>query len=330
MDGTKWTMKKILNDNYKCEGQISLFDIADKPLKFHEAEWLRAHGFKNVYEEPPKAGIYEFTDIENPTKTKQFEVSENGGIKVGGSDFKATWWRPIKGAAKAAASVEDFMNPPEEAAKAAAPICKHSKHTCNKKELWKVADSLDEIQCPHVCCRMCNTRNCGARCNGSEEPRELDPDFPIRDKEGWKPIDERPSRKCIQLELQVLGKYRYNNKDNWSLCPAEYDGEKIIPLEVPFDIPRPDWKYWRVRPDKGTSHDRYGREYKAPTWMDVERCENCKWWQILPPEEQPPAGWGVKGQCNCYHEPEMMKNGYWKTSKTSSCQDFAEKEIVNG
>lgn len=289
MDGTKWTMKKILNDNYKCEGQMNIFDFIDKP-KDEEA--------------------------------------------------------------KAAAPVEDFMNPPEEAAKAAdhkahkadvdallmekhteiekIPFCEHSKHSCNKKELWKVADTLDELQCPHVCCRMCNTRNCGARCNGSEEPRELDPDFPIRDKEGWKPINERPSRKCIQLELQVLGKYRYNNKENWSLCPAEYDGDKIIPLEVPFDIPRPDWKYWRVRPDKGISHDRYGREYKAPTWMDVERCENCKWWQILPPEEQPPAGWGVKGQCNCYHEPEMMKNGYWKTSKTSSCQDFEKKEIANG
>ena len=55
-----------------------------------------------------------------------------------------------------------------------APICKHSKHTCNKKELWKVADTLDEMQCPHVCCRMCNTRNCGARCNGSEEPKPLE------------------------------------------------------------------------------------------------------------------------------------------------------------
>ena len=266
MDGTKWTMKKILNDNYKCEGQMSIFDFIDKP--------------------------------------KDEEV-------------------------KAAAPVEDFMNPPEEAAKAAAPICEHSKHTCNKKELWKVADTLDEIQCPHVCCRMCNTRNCGARCNGSEESRELDPDFPIRDKEGWKPIDERPSRKCIQLKLQVLGKYRYNNKVNWSLCPAEYDGERITPLEVPFDIPRPAWKYWRVKPYTGLSHDRYGREYEAPDWMDVERCENCKWWQILPPEEQPPAGWGVKGQCNCYHEPEMMKNGYWKTSKTDYCQDFANKEIAN-
>lgn len=51
-------------------------------------------------------------------------------------------------------------------------ICKYSGHTCNKKELWNVADSLDETMCPHVCCRACSTKMCGARCNGSKEPQE--------------------------------------------------------------------------------------------------------------------------------------------------------------
>ena len=69
----------------------------------------------------------------------------------------------------------------EEAAKAAAPVCEYSKHTCNKKNLWEAADSLDELQCPHVCCRMCNTRNCGARCNGSEEPKKEIADEYIRE-----------------------------------------------------------------------------------------------------------------------------------------------------
>lgn len=50
--------------------------------------------------------------------------------------------------------------------------CTFSGHTCNKKELWKVADTLDDLMCPHVCCRQCNTRSCGARCNGSEEPKQ--------------------------------------------------------------------------------------------------------------------------------------------------------------
>lgn len=60
-------------------------------------------------------------------------------------------------------------------------VCSFSGHTCNKKNLWEVADSLDELQCPHVCCRKCNTRNCGARCNGSQEPEPFmnPPEEPI-------------------------------------------------------------------------------------------------------------------------------------------------------
>ena len=54
-------------------------------------------------------------------------------------------------------------------------ICKHSGHKCNKKELWRVADTLDELMCPHVCCRNCATKMCGARCNGSEEPETIHP-----------------------------------------------------------------------------------------------------------------------------------------------------------
>lgn len=54
-------------------------------------------------------------------------------------------------------------------------VCQFSQHTCNKKNLWEIADTLDELQCPHVCCRKCNTRHCGARCNGSEEPQKVYP-----------------------------------------------------------------------------------------------------------------------------------------------------------
>lgn len=54
-------------------------------------------------------------------------------------------------------------------------VCSHSGHKCNKKELWKVAETLDEIMCPHVCCRSCATQMCGARCNGSEEPETISP-----------------------------------------------------------------------------------------------------------------------------------------------------------
>lgn len=54
-----------------------------------------------------------------------------------------------------------------------AAVYTFSGHTCNKNELWKVAESLDEIMCPHVCCRSCAIKMCGARCNGSEEPEKI-------------------------------------------------------------------------------------------------------------------------------------------------------------
>lgn len=86
--------------NKQIDGQMSIFEISEKPLKFHEAEWLRANGFKNIYNErPPGAGLYEFADIECPTKTKQLEVTENGSIKLDHlamGKFRANWWRTIE------------------------------------------------------------------------------------------------------------------------------------------------------------------------------------------------------------------------------------------
>ena len=72
--------------------------------------------------------------------------------------------------------------------------CVSSGHICNKWETWKVA-RMDGMNCPQVCCRQCD-QMCGARCNGSEQPRlikptkeELDAKYNIpRDyqkKEGW-------------------------------------------------------------------------------------------------------------------------------------------------
>lgn len=73
------------------------------------------------------------------------------------------------------------------------------------------------------------------------------------------------------------------------------------------------------------TYDRDGNLDPAPDWMRSDRCETCRWWEILPVEDQPPAGWGVKGQCNCTHEAFMMTKGYWKTGKTSYCCDYAAR-----
>lgn len=75
------------------------------------------------------------------------------------------------------------------------------------------------------------------------------------------------------------------------------------------------------------TYRRDGSLHPAPEWMKKERCENCMWWDIFPKENQPPDGWGIKGQCNCYHDPETMKNGYWVVNQTSYCNDFKEKEL---
>lgn len=50
------------------------------------------------------------------------------------------------------------------------PICKYSKHSCNRKELFKLAEEMNPF-CPHVCCRMCSEKLCGVRCNGASEPQ---------------------------------------------------------------------------------------------------------------------------------------------------------------
>lgn len=49
-------------------------------------------------------------------------------------------------------------------------VCTFSGHSCNKEELWKVAESFDDISCSRTCCRNCKESLCGARCNGSEAP----------------------------------------------------------------------------------------------------------------------------------------------------------------
>lgn len=83
--------------------------------------------------------------------------------------------------------------------------CNFSGHTCNKKELWKVAHTLDDIECPETCCRNCKVKMCGARCNGSEEPKEEITDEYIK---------ENPT--CFY----VFGHY-LDREDGWHKVPEE-------------------------------------------------------------------------------------------------------------
>ena len=51
-------------------------------------------------------------------------------------------------------------------------VCKDSGHECNSQELWRVAKEIG-VECRNVCCRKCDVRGCGARCNGSSEPPKV-------------------------------------------------------------------------------------------------------------------------------------------------------------
>ena len=48
------------------------------------------------------------------------------------------------------------------------PMCERSGHTCNREELWRVAEEIG-MNCPHECCAKCWFVYCGARCNGAEK-----------------------------------------------------------------------------------------------------------------------------------------------------------------
>lgn len=117
-------------------------------------------------------------------------------------------------------------------------VCSFSGHTCNKVELWKIADTLDELQCPHVCCRKCNTRLCGARCNGSEEPKEPQDDY----------IKENPT--CFY----VFG-YYLDKAKGWHKVPDEL----------------PNFTTWQL-----VDVVLYGKQTGTP-WMEHEKWEAKDW-----------------------------------------------------
>lgn len=71
--------------------------------------------------------------------------------------------REMSGQIKGQISIFDYLSQIKE--------CKFSGHTCNKRNLWDVALTLDDIICPLKCCRECEQWLCGARCNGADVGR---------------------------------------------------------------------------------------------------------------------------------------------------------------
>lgn len=80
--------------------QMSIFSFLKEPPKLYNAEFLRGQGFKNIYtEKPPRPGMYEWRDIEEPTKSKILEYTADGCIHLGRlamGRFNPCWWREVK------------------------------------------------------------------------------------------------------------------------------------------------------------------------------------------------------------------------------------------
>lgn len=83
----------------QLDGQMNLFELMkwNKSLKGHEADWLKANGYKNIYyERPPEPGVYEWRDINKMNRTHKLRYTSNGSVHYGSlGDFNAIWWRPL-------------------------------------------------------------------------------------------------------------------------------------------------------------------------------------------------------------------------------------------
>ena len=202
-------------DRYECEGQIELLDYlktiqGDKqPVTKYTCTIIgkecKAHSYKGC-SMPGKCELLKQAVIGNNPEPKDPEArqlkSEQSEKLSPAQEYykdtgKTTYW-------------QDSEGKPFQWWKTKS-TCEHSGHTCNKVELWKVADTLDDVNCPHSCCRICAANNCGARCNGSEEPKRQ-PDEYIKE-----------NLTCFY----VFGHY-LDRADGWHKVPEE------LPMFTPW------------------------------------------------------------------------------------------------
>ena len=140
-------------------------------------------------------------------------------------------------------------------------------------------------------------QKCGYECHWWKEIRPILNDLPdfCHPDDDWHSIETKPQGIDDRIKLRVCGQYRFNNKDYWSICPAYFDGTEIIATDVPFDIPRPKWKFWRIYPISvdivGICDDAVcpicGHEFLYPMENDKKYCPDCgqrmdwkRWHQI--------------------------------------------------
>lgn len=204
-------MKKV-NDDVQLEGQMNIFDFIPDPNKKPEPihwgpvfEYLR-YGPHTVVPEARETvkkalnehGIPEGLHVEKWHKfpCENCEYSKGGICYSGGHTCHYEYGILICDGFK-----QTIM-----ACKEGRKPCPHSEHACNKENLWEVADSLDDIICPHTCCRECSVKCCGARCNGSCEPVEQCADNVPQRAETYKEKNrEKPMKNLKRHKDRILG-----------------------------------------------------------------------------------------------------------------------------
>lgn len=221
-------------------------------------------------------------------------------------------------------------------------ICKHSGHTCNKEELWKVAEDIGE-DCPKSCCRTCSNKDCGARCNGA--PKE----------------QTKACTDCINwfeegcIINNNFSKYHKYDAD-WASLPKCENKSRFHPKSMSFcelkdkcdDYPlhckgecfwchknpnlRGDnclnCRKYKIEcfPEHAAVHGKCEKYKIVPDFYRVMRCQLCKYWSIS--TEQPPAGWGVKGYCKLEESETNAASGccYFEKGETKDEQVAEEAE----
>ncbi len=223
-------------DNYVCDGQMDIFDFlgtenAARP-KYTCGAWVAKHGRRVKFDEikPNNYYVADYSTcshkwlkivylLEKKSDSLMY-VDDDKGIKRGwrwGNSYSALTRRqyvdcePNDSMGEAATSGWWYEVEPEEK-----PTCKHSGHSCNKEELWKIAK--EDVNCPQICCRMCNFEDCGARCNGAE-----------RSTYKKKPLVWRMSLTAVYTECpycHMTNTEKHNTSGTYcAKCMKYFDGE---------------------------------------------------------------------------------------------------------
>ena len=211
------------------------------------------------------------------------------------------------------------------------PICKHSEHTCNKEELWKVAEDIGE-DCP---------KSCGARCNGAPKTNKKETTKACADCINWfeegciinnnfakyhKYDDWFALPKCETWSHNLYFPKSMSlceNKDNCDDYPIHCKGQCFWCHKNPnlSGDNCLNCRKYKIEcfPEHAAVHGTCEKYKVVPEFYHLHRCQLCKHWSCS--TEQPPAGWGTDGWCS------LEKN---KTQSHSGCCYFEKEGETNG